>query len=138
VGLNLPIIKKYFLSYKFPYMKWYLAKIVYRIICGDGNHTAQFDEQLRLIEAEDDMHAFQKARIMGDHEEDKFIGDNQKPVHWKFIDVAELHPLNNLTDGLEIDSRISEEENAENYIRLIKKRANYLHEACLQKTFQMN
>ena len=30
-------------------MKWYLAKIVYRIICGEGNHTPQFDEQLRLI-----------------------------------------------------------------------------------------
>ena len=32
-------------------MNWYLAKIVYRIICGQGNHTAQFDEQLRLIQA---------------------------------------------------------------------------------------
>ena len=31
-------------------MNWYLAKIVYRIICGDGNHTAQFDEQLRLVQ----------------------------------------------------------------------------------------
>lgn len=119
-------------------MKWYLAKIVYRIICGDGNHAAQFDEQLRLIEAEDDMHAFQKARIMGDKEEDKFLGDNQKPVHWKFIDVAELHPLNDLIDGAEIYSRICEEENAGNYIKQINNRANYLHETCLQKTFQMN
>ena len=65
-------------------MKWYLAKIVYRIICGDGNHTAQFDEQLRLIEAEDDMHAFQKARITGDQEEVppfcKLIIENPPPL----------------------------------------------------------
>lgn len=119
-------------------MKWYLAKIVYRIICGDGNHTPQFDEQLRLIEAEDDMHAFQKARIMGDMEEDTFLNNAQKPVLWKFIDVAELHPLDNLTDGIEIHSRIAEEENATVYIKSIKDRAKYLHEACLQKTFQMN
>ena len=98
-------------------MKWYLAKIVYRIICGEGNHTAQFDEQLRLIYAEDDMHAFQKARIMGDNEEDNFLNNAQKPVHWKFIDVSELHPLNKLIDGAELYSKICEEEDAEAYIR---------------------
>jgi len=27
-------------------MNWYLAKLVFRIICGDGDHTPQFDEQL--------------------------------------------------------------------------------------------
>lgn len=119
-------------------MKWYLAKIVYRIICGDGNHTPQFDEQLRLVEAEDDMHAFQKARIMGDMEEDNFLNNEYKPVHWKFIDVSELHSLDNLVDGVELYSKICEEENAENYISSINHRAKYLHEICLQKTFQMN
>jgi len=119
-------------------MKWYLAKIVYRIICGDGNHTAQFDEQLRLIEAEDDMHAFQKARIMGDNEEDNFLNDKNKPVHWKFIDVAELRALDNLIDGVELYSKICEEENVNDYLRSIDNRAKYLHERCLQKTFQMN
>jgi len=119
-------------------MKWYLAKVVYRIICGDGNHTPQFDEQLRLIEAEDDMHAFQKARIMGDEEEDHFLNNEQKPVHWKFIDVSELYVLENLNNGIELYSRITDEEDAEGYIRGIRNRAKYLHEECLQKTFQMN
>ncbi|MEJ0081220.1 MAG: DUF4288 domain-containing protein [Puia sp.] len=41
-------------------MSWYLTKIVYRIICGQGNHTAQFDEQLRLIEADNSQEAFEK------------------------------------------------------------------------------
>ena len=119
-------------------MKWYLAKIVYRIICGDGNHTAQFDEQLRLIHAEDDMHAFQKARIIGDNEEDSFLNNNEKPVHWKFIDVSELHPLNELIDGAEIYSRICEAGDADGYIRQINDRAKHLHETCFQKTFEMN
>ncbi len=119
-------------------MKWYLAKIVYRIICGDGDHTPQFDEQLRLVSAEDDMHAFQKARIIGDAEEDDFLNDSQKPVHWKFIDVTELHPLSELIDGAEIYSSIHEEPEAASYLRQVNNRAKYLHESCLQKTFQMN
>ena len=61
-------------------MKWYLAKIIYRIICGEGIHTPQFDEQLRLIHAEDEM----------------------------------------------------------NYIRQISTRSNYLHDACLQKSIELN
>jgi hypothetical protein len=119
-------------------MKWYLAKINYQIICGDGNHTSQFDEQLRLIHAEDDMHAFQKARMIGDSEEDIFLNDYKKPVTWKFIDVSELHPVEELTDGAELYSKICEENDGGNYIRQINNRANDLHEACFQKTFQMN
>ena len=109
-------------------MKWYLAKLVYRIVCGEGNHKPQFDEQLRLIYAEDDLHAFQKARTTGHHEEDLFLNNAQKLVHWKFIDVAELHPLNELTDGAEIYSRICEEDDADTYIKIIHKRAAHLLE----------
>jgi hypothetical protein len=119
-------------------MKWYLAKLVFRIICGEGNHTPQFDEQLRLICAENEMHAFQKARILGDAEEDNFLNNDQKPVHWKFIDVSELHSLNELIDGAELYSRINEEEDGDDYMKITKRRANYLHENCLQKTFEMN
>jgi hypothetical protein len=118
-------------------MKWYLAKLVFRIICGEGNHTPQFDEQLRLVFAENEMHAFQKARILGDSEEDNFLNNEQKPVHWKFIDVSELHPLNELIDGAEIYSRINEDENADEYVKITKKRAKYLHENCLENTFEM-
>ena len=119
-------------------MKWYLAKIIYRIICGDGIHTPQFDEQLRLIHAEDDFHAFQKARIIGEKEEDNFLNDHLKPVHWKFIDITELHPLNDLIDGAEIYSQIIESNDANKLIRQINKRSKYLHAICLEKTLYMN
>ena len=119
-------------------MNCYLAKIVYRIICGEGKHMPQFDEQLRLIYAEDDFHAFQKARIIGEKEEDKFLNDELKPVQWKFMDVTEIHALNELIDGAEIYSVITEKEVADKYIHVIKERSKYLHEACLQKTFLMN
>ncbi len=119
-------------------MKWYLAKLVYRIICGDGAHTPQFDEQLRLVYAEDDLHAFQKARTSGHREEDNFLNNKQKPVHWKFIDVSELHPLNELSDGTELYSSICEEEDPERYTRLVYMRASHLQENCCYKIFGMN
>ena len=119
-------------------MKWYLAKIIYRIICGEGDHTPQFDEQLRLIQAEDDMHAFQRARMLGEKEEDNFLNDFQKPVHWKFIDVPELHLLDDLADGAEVYSKIDEKEDAVVYIRQIRLRAQYLSDTCYQNTFEMN
>jgi len=119
-------------------MKWYLAKLVYRIVCGEGSHTPQFDEQLRLICAEDDLHAFQKARTTGHMEEDNFLNSIQKPVHWKFIDVSELHPLAELIDGAELYSRICEEEEAERFIRTTRQRASYLLETSMHKCLPLN
>ena len=119
-------------------MKWYLAKLVYRIVCGDGSHTPQFDEQLRLVYAQDDLHAFQKARTTGHREEDNFLNNSQKPVHWKFIDVSELHPLSDLIDGAELYSKISEEEHAEHYIRITRQRASHILQNSMEKSFPLN
>jgi len=79
-------------------MQWYLAKIVFRIHCGDGQHTPQFDEQFRLINAIQEEEAFEKARAIGFSEEDTFLNKKDKLVKWEFIDVAELHRIDKLID----------------------------------------
>ena len=104
-------------------MNWYIAKIVYQIICGDGQHKPQFDEQLRLIHANNQLHAFRKARNIGKHEDDSFLNNLNKPVHWKFIDVSEILLVDVVADGAEVYSKICEEDDAENYIRNIHLRA---------------
>jgi hypothetical protein len=111
-------------------MSWYLAKIVYRIICGQGNHTAQFDEQLRLIEADNSQEAFQKAKELGVKEEDKFSNEDQKLVQWKFINVAELYKLSGLLDGAELYSRVQETDNADLYIELTNRKAAHILHNC--------
>ena len=63
-------------------MNWYLAKLVFRIICGDGDHTPQFDEQLRLIYAADEDEALYKAIQLGTDEQDCFANNKQQMVHW--------------------------------------------------------
>jgi hypothetical protein len=118
-------------------MNWYLTKIVYRIICGEGNHTAQFDEQLRLIEAEDETTAFAKASLLGKREEEIFFNQQEKLVQWKFVNVAELYKISALIDGAELYSRIQEADNAELYMDLINKKASNIQANTTHKFLQL-
>ena len=107
-------------------MNWYLAKMVFRIICGDGNHTAQFDEQLRLISAGSKEEAFHKAQLLGGREDEMFFNNNQQLVQWQFVSVSELYQLNDLIDGAEVYSRIEEKENADTYLHIVHQKAEQI------------
>ena len=104
-------------------MKWYLAKMVFRIICGEGKHTPQFDEQLRLVAGNSKEEAFHKAQDMGYKEEDTFYNRKEQLVQWQFINISEVYRLSELIDGAELYSRIEEKDNAEAYIYTINKKA---------------
>lgn len=104
-------------------MNWYLSKMVFRIICGNGNHTAQFDEQLRLIAAPDPEEAFYKSQKLGLQEDDSFLNHQQQKLHWKFINVSNIYKLSELLDGAELYSRIEEKDNADAYIHAINQKA---------------
>jgi hypothetical protein len=121
-----------------PVMNWYLAKIVYQIICGDGYHTAQFDEQLRLVSATNHLHAYNKASDIGIGEEDNFLNNVNKPVTWKFIGVAEIYPLDKLVDGAEMYSKIHEDDDASSYIRTVHLRAAHLLETATYQSPALN
>ncbi|MBN8686797.1 MAG: DUF4288 domain-containing protein [Chitinophagales bacterium] len=107
-------------------MNWYLTKMVFRIICGDGNHTAQFDEQLRLISAGSREEAFHKAQLTGMREEEMFFNNQLQLVQWQFVSVSELYQLNELIDGAELYSRIEERENPDAYIHIVHKKAEQI------------
>ena len=98
-------------------MNWFVAKIVFQIISGEGSHLAQFDEQLRLINADDEKQAYEKAKSIGLQNEESFLNDQKQNVKWKFIDVAELNALDAIADGTELYYQIHETENAELYIK---------------------
>ena len=118
-------------------MNWYLVKIVFRITCGEGHHRPQFDEQLRVIAADDEHHAYDKAKTLGLHEEDTFLNNQKKLVQWRFVDVPEIFPLNEIMDGSEMYSRIQEPENEDRYTELIHKKAAEFQTKKLPELFQM-
>ena len=103
-------------------MNWYISKIVFGIKA-ENQLTQQFDEQLRLIQADSTEEAFLKARMIGIGEEDSFLNDSNKCIKWEFINVAELVPLKKLEDGMEVYSRIHEMEEAKSYVQYIHQRA---------------
>lgn len=104
-------------------MNWYIAKIIFGIKAGHNQHKAQFDEQIRLIQADGQEEAFLKARMIGLSEEDSFINDKNNLVKWEFINVAELLPVENLEDGVELYSRIYEMEEGDAFINFIHQKA---------------
>lgn len=118
-------------------MNWYLAKIVFQIICGEGSHTPQFDEQLRLISAPSGQQAFLKARELGHREEDSFISEKKQLVQWRFVDVCELYPLHELIDGAELYSRIQEVEHADSFVQVVRRRADALMGENILKTLNL-
>jgi hypothetical protein len=107
-------------------MNWYISKIVFKISAENTHHTPQFDEQLRLIAADSEEQAFLKARTIGISEEDSFLNDKKNKVKWEFINVAEIVPLKNLEDGMEIYSQIHETEVAKSYIHCIHQKAIFI------------
>jgi len=104
-------------------MSWYLSKLVFQIVCGDGDHTAQFDEQLRLIDAATKEEAFFKAQQIGKQEEETFYNQRQQLVHWQFINVCEVYKLHELINGTEIYSKIEERDDAVSYIHFVNQKA---------------
>lgn len=104
-------------------MNWYLAKFVFRIVCGEGDHSPQFDEQLRLVQAFNKKEAFSKGQEMGKREEETFYNRKQQLVQWQFINISELYLLSELIDGAELYSRIEEKENAEAYVYTVNQKA---------------
>ncbi|HEY0610066.1 MAG TPA: DUF4288 domain-containing protein [Chitinophaga sp.] len=116
-------------------MRWYVAKIVYQIICGKGEHMPQFDEQLRLISAQSKQEAAQKAREIGQQEQYAFKNQRQELVEWKFINVPELHTLDQLSDGMELYSRIEEPADANAYVAWLQMKSAQLQD---QQVIEIN
>ena len=109
-------------------MNWFLAKMIYRISIGNIETPAQFEEQLRLILAADESTAIQKAKDLGTCEAFSFYNDSRQLVQWKFIDVTEIVAINQLVDGAEVYSALTELPVANNYIKLVQDKAALLQQ----------
>lgn len=104
-------------------MQRYLAKLMFNINIDNGSHASQFDEQIRIVESNTLADAFHKARIIGKKEEEVFFNNDDKPVKWKFIDVLDLYPLEELKDGDQVYSTTHENEDSKLFIDYIRSKS---------------
>lgn len=90
------------------YMKTYTAQIIYRIKCGNTG-TEQYDEQWRLIIANDERDALNKAKEVGKQEEAMFVDRHGRPVEWAMIAIKDIHEID-LQHGALLHSAVKEIE----------------------------
>jgi hypothetical protein len=104
-------------------MKWYLARLVYQVVSGDGNHVPQFDEQLRLIQADELNWAREKAVVLGKIGGFTFQNTRNQNVTWKFIDVTDIFEIDSIEDGAQLYSMTEEPADVKAYMELTKAKA---------------
>lgn len=95
----------------------------------------QFDEQLRLISARSKQEAAQKAREIGQQEQYAFRNQRHELVEWKFINVPELNTLDELSDGMELYSRIEEPADATAYVAWLQMKSAQIQD---QQVIEIN
>ena len=104
-------------------MKWYLARLVYQVISGEGKHVPQFDEQLRLIKADELNWAREKAMVLGQIGAFTFKNTSSENVVWKFINVTDVFEIGAIEDGAQLYSMTEEPTDVKAYMELVKARA---------------
>jgi hypothetical protein len=116
-------------------MNWYIAKMNFQIKIENNKTTTDFDEQLRLIAANTLAEAYHKATIIGKHEQTMFTNDAQQQVKWQFINISELHLLNDIADGMQLYSNTYQTFEPENYLQIIEAKAAYIqHKSTIVNT----
>ena len=80
-------------------MHTFLAKLLFHIDVENHVGPAQFDEQLRLVIANDPEAAWQKANHLGLADEEEFTSQNGSRIFWRFVTTLDVFPLSAAGDG---------------------------------------
>lgn len=118
-------------------MNWYLVKLVFQIIRENGTHP-QFDEQLRLVRADEAAWAIEKARVLGWLEQSGFESIEGEKINWKFVEVLDIQKLTSLEDGVHMLSTTIEPTCPRDYLQLVKLNANKSHALIRQEENLLN
>lgn len=89
-------------------MNAYISQIIYRITCIDVQ-CEQYEEQLRLVFAEDERQALEETKRIASLEECSFVDRRGRRVTWQMIAVKDLHEVD-LTNGSLLFSTVKEVE----------------------------
>jgi len=109
-------------------VKWFAVNCTYQVICGEGKHSPQINEQTRLIQAKDIAHALKKARTQAEAYNAPFENCEGDRVIWKFVGIGGINEIEAIVDGVEVWSKILEPKSVDVYLESIKHRDKILTE----------
>jgi hypothetical protein len=87
-------------------MQTFIAHLIFSISC-EGVFTDQYEEQLRLVYAQNDEDAIRTAKKMATQEEEDFADRKGRKMSWKFIAVKDILRVP-LEQGVLLHSSIKE------------------------------
>jgi len=73
-------------------MKAFTAQIIYKIEC-EGQPTDQYEEEWRLIFANDDEQVLTEARKVANDQETTIIDRHGRTICWKLLAVKDIQPV---------------------------------------------
>lgn len=89
-------------------MKTFVAQVIYRIEC-EGLPTDQYEEQWRLIYADNENNALDQARKISKDAEATIIDRHGRTICWRLLAVKDLQSVK-LDNGSTLFSMIKEAE----------------------------
>ena len=95
-------------------MGWYGAMIIYECdVDGRPDPSPISEESIRVVRADSEALAWQRAEEVGRHNEHSYRNDAGELVSWRFVRVAEVQDLceDVLADGVEVFSRMTADRN---------------------------
>lgn len=87
-------------------MKTYVAQIIFSIKCTEVK-SEQYEEQWRIVFAEDEREALKEAKKIGVAEESTFIDRHGRPITWVMVAVKDLQQVD-ISHGTQLFSMIKE------------------------------
>lgn len=70
-------------------MKTFATQIIYSIKC-DGTFTGQYDEQWRLLFADDEQEAIEQAKEVGTQESSIIVDRHGRTISWEMIAIKDV------------------------------------------------
>ncbi len=80
-------------------MKTYISQLVYAIKC-DGAFTDQYDEQFRLIYADNEVDALRIAKETGIQKSEEIIDRKGRKIFWEMLAVKDVREIQLEQGGL--------------------------------------
>jgi Domain of unknown function (DUF4288) len=103
-------------------MKTYIAKLIFNINIDQGHNRSKFDEQVRLIKANNMPEAIEKAKNIGEAEESSFISPQQHLIKWEFISIIDIYEIEAMNEGQQLYSYSIYKKDAGHFIQYVKEK----------------
>jgi len=109
-------------------MKWFSVNCIYRVVCGEGKLSPQFNEQIRLLQANSRLEALEKINQNANKYNLPFKNCNGEQVNWEFLGIGSLIEITKPEDGVEVAAKILEPKSVERYLENLAHRTRLLTE----------